>query len=340
MSIRIAINGFGRIGRMIARALAESGRKDVKLTAVNDLAAPQQAAHLLRYDSTHAAFPRPISLDGDVLRIGGVGRVKLLSERDPALLPWDKLKTDVVLECTGRFTAREKAAAHLQAGAKRVLISAPASNADLTVVQGVNHQLLRKSHRIVSNASCTTNCLAPLASVLHAFCGIEHGHMTTVHAYTGDQSLVDAPHSDPRRARAGSVSMIPTTTGAARAVALVLPQLAGRLDGAAVRVPVLNVSMVDFIFRTARNTSVEGINGAMQRAAADEKWRGVLDVIDAPLVSADFNHNSHSSIFDLTQTQMLGKRLVRVVSWYDNEWGFANRMVDVAACMGGLKNAK
>ena len=291
--------------------------------------------HLLRHDSAHGAFPRAVSLNGGMLNAGGaIGKARLLREAEPANLPWGKLKIDVVLECTGRFTTREKAAAHLQAGAGRVLISAPASGADLTVVYGVNQHLLRKSHRIVSNASCTTNCLAPVASLLHRACGIEHGHMTTIHAYTGDQALVDTPHQDPRRARAGAVSMIPTTTGAARAVALVLPELAGRLDGAAVRVPVLNVSVVDFTFRTGRNTSVDEINNAMKRAATGKKWQGILDVVEAPLVSADFNHNPHSSVFDATQTQMLGRRLARVVSWYDNEWGFANRMGDVAACMG------
>ena len=320
---------------MILRALAESGRRDVRLAAINDLAAPEQAAHLLRFDSTHGAFPRPVSLKGDVLDAGGAaGKARLLCERDPAKLPWGRMKIDVVLECTGRFAARDKAAAHLEAGAGKVLVSAPATGADLTVVYGVNHHLLRKSHRIVSNASCTTNCLAPVASLLHGACGIEHGHMTTVHAYTGDQALVDMPHADPRRARAGAVSMIPTTTGAARAVALVLPELAGRLDGAAVRVPVPNVSLVDFTFRSARNTSADDINSAMRRAAGSKRWRGILDVTEAPLVSADFNHNPHSSIFDATQTQMLGRRLARVVSWYDNEWGFANRMADVAACMG------
>ena len=336
MTTRIAINGFGRIGRMVLRALAESRRKDIRLVAINDLAPPPQAAHLLRFDSAHGAFPRPVALNGDVLAVGGAGKARLLSEREPAKLPWKRLNIDVVLECTGRFTARDQAAAHLDAGAGRVLVSAPADGADLTVVYGVNHHLLRKAHRIVSNASCTTNCLAPVACLLHKACGIESGHMTTVHAYTGDQALVDMPHKDPRRARAGAVSMIPTTTGAARAVALVLPELAGRLDGAAVRVPVLNVSLVDFTFRTARATSAGDINNAMQQAAGSRKWRGVLDVNEAPLVSADFNHNPHSSIFDATQTQMLGKRLARVVSWYDNEWGFANRMCDVAACMGAL----
>ncbi len=335
--IRVAINGFGRIGRMVVRAIVESGRKDIEVVAINDLAQPQQAAHLLRYDSAHGAFSHPVSLSGDVLSVGtACKKAKLFSERDPSKLPWGKLKVDVVLECTGRFTARDKAAAHLDAGAKRVLVSAPATNADLTVVYGVNHKLLRKDHRIVSNASCTTNCLAPVAQLMHQLCGIEHGHMTTIHAYTGDQALVDMPHSDPRRARAAAASMIPTTTGAARAVSLVLPELKGRLDGAAVRVPVLNVSVVDLTFRSAKDTDVASVNRAMKRAASSKKWQGILGVVEEPLVSVDFNHNSHSSIFDTTQTQMLGKRLVRVVSWYDNEWGFANRMGDVAVCLGAL----
>ena len=334
---RIAINGFGRIGRMFVRAMVESGRKDIEVVAINDLALPQQAAHLLRYDSAHGAFPQPVSLRGDVLSVGSVcEEAKLFSDREPSKLPWGDMNVDVVLECTGRFTAREKAAAHLDAGAKRVLVSAPASNADLTVVYGVNHKLLRKSHKIVSNASCTTNCLAPVAQLMHQLCGIEHGHMTTIHAYTGDQNLVDTPHSDPRRARAAANSMIPTTTGAARAVSLVLPELKGRLDGAAIRVPVLNVSVVDLTFRASKDTDVATINRTMKRAASSKKWQGILDVVEEPLVSVDFNHNPHSSIFDVTQTQMLGKRLVRVVSWYDNEWGFANRMGDVAVCLGAL----
>ncbi|MCY4034517.1 MAG: type I glyceraldehyde-3-phosphate dehydrogenase [Hyphomicrobiales bacterium] len=334
---RVAINGFGRIGRMVVRAIVESGRKDIEVVAINDLAQPQQAAHLLRYDSAHGAFPHPVSLSGDALSVGtACKKAKLFSERDPSKLPWKKLKVDVVLECTGRFTARDKAAAHLDAGAGRVLVSAPATNADLTVVYGVNHKLLRKNHRVVSNASCTTNCLAPVAQLMHQLCGIEEGHMTTIHAYTGDQALVDMPHSDPRRARAAASSMIPTTTGAARAVSLVLPELKGRLDGAAVRVPVLNVSVVDLTFRSAKNVDVATINRAMKRAASSKKWEGILGVVEEPLVSVDFNHNSHSSVFDTSQTQMLGKRLVRVVSWYDNEWGFANRMADVAVCLGAL----
>lgn len=322
---------------MVLRALVESGRKDIEVVAINDLASPSQIVHMLRFDSVHGTFPGPVSVFDNALHVSGVTRkAKLFCEKNPADLPWSNMKIDVVLECTGRFTAREKAIAHLEAGARRVLISAPASGTDLTVVYGVNHHLLRKSHNIVSNASCTTNCLAPVAMLLHRFCGIERGHMTTVHAYTGDQALVDTPHKDLRRARAASSSMIPTTTGAARAVALVLPELAGRLDGAAVRVPVLNVSMVDLTFLASRDTDIDAINQAMKRAAASKRWKDVLAVVNDPLVSVDFNHNPHSSIFDLTQTQMLGKRLVRIVSWYDNEWGFANRMADVAACMGTL----
>ena len=335
MTTRIAINGFGRIGRMIARALIESRRSDISLAAVNDLGAPEHMAHLLRFDSAHGRFPADIRVEKDSLRIADAD-IRLLSQADPSRLPWKKMEIDIALECTGRFTAAAKAAAHLEAGARRVLISAPAGDADKTIVYGVNHEELDAAHRIVSNASCTTNCLAPLACVLEEFCGIVHGHMTTIHAYTGDQSLVDTPHSDPRRARAGAVSMIPTTTGAARAVALVLPDLAGRLDGAAVRVPTLNVSLADFTFRAEREVQVAEINEAIRAAAASERWRDILEASDLPLVSVDFNHNSHSSICDLAQTQILNRRLVRVVSWYDNEWGFANRMLDVAARMGAL----
>jgi glyceraldehyde 3-phosphate dehydrogenase len=289
---------------------------------------------MLQYDSIHGTLPVRVKATKSGINVGGKG-IKVLSERDPANLPWEKLGVDVALECTGLFTTQETAGKHLQAGAKRVLISAPASGADLTVVYGVNHKKLRKSHKIVSNASCTTNCLAPVAQVLDKTCGIARGYMTTVHAFTGDQRTVDTLHSDPRRARAASLSMIPTSTGAAKAVGLVLPQLVGKLDGTAVRVPTPNVSMIDLVFEAKKKVSVEDINTAISKAA-NGPLKGVLGVCDEPLVSIDFNHNPNSSTFDLTQTQIVGGKLVRVLSWYDNEWGFANRMSDTAVAMGKL----
>jgi glyceraldehyde 3-phosphate dehydrogenase len=334
MAINVAINGFGRIGRLVLRGIIESGRTDINVVAINDLGSIEANAHMLQYDSIHGTLPVRVKATKSGINVGGKG-IKVLSERDPANLPWEKLGVDVALECTGLFTTQETAGKHLEAGAKRVLISAPASGADLTVVYGVNHKKLRKSHKIVSNASCTTNCLAPVAQVLDKTCGIARGYMTTVHAFTGDQRTVDTLHSDPRRARAASLSMIPTSTGAAKAVGLVLPQLVGKLDGTAVRVPTPNVSMIDLVFEAKKKVSVEDINTAISKAA-NGPLKGVLGVCDEPLVSIDFNHNPNSSTFDLTQTQIVGGKLVRVLSWYDNEWGFANRMSDTAVAMGKL----
>ncbi|MDF1686352.1 MAG: glyceraldehyde 3-phosphate dehydrogenase [Parvibaculaceae bacterium] len=334
MAVRVAINGFGRIGRLVLRAIAESGRKDIQVVAINDLGNVESNAHLLKYDSVHGIFPGKIRTTKSSMNVGQ-GAIKILSERDPAQLPWDKLDIDIALECTGIFSARDKAALHLEAGAKKVLVSAPSAGADLTVVYGVNEKKLRKSHKVVSNASCTTNCLAPVAQVLNKLCGIEQGYMTTIHAFTGDQQTVDTYHSDPRRARAASVSMIPTSTGAAKAVGLVLPELAGKFDGTAIRVPTPNVSMIDLCFNAGREVTAEEVNAAIVKAA-DGPLKGVLGYTDEPLVSIDFNHNPNSSTFDLTQTQVIEGSLVRVLSWYDNEWGFSNRMGDTAVAMGKL----
>ena len=334
MTVRLAINGFGRIGRLVLRAIHESRRKDVKVVAINDLGSVESNAHLLRHDSVHGPFPGTVKALKDGIDIGH-GKIAVFAERDPAKLPWGRLKIDVVLECTGIFTKREQAAAHLNAGAKRVLISAPATGADLTVVYGVNHDKLRRAMTVVSNASCTTNCLAPVAKVLNDAIGIEQGYMTTIHAYTGDQPVHDTLHKDPRRARGAALSMIPTSTGAARAVGEVLPELNGRLDGTAIRVPTANVSMIDFHFTTKRKTSIEEIHAAVA-AAAKGTLKGILATTDEPLVSVDFNHTAASSNFDLTQTQVLGGKLCRVLAWYDNEWGFSNRMADTAAALGRL----
>ena len=334
MAIRVAINGFGRIGRNVLRAAAEAGRTDVEVVAVNDITSVETNAHLFRYDSVHGPYRGELAVDGDTIDIG-TGPIKVLAERDPAKLPWGDLGIDVALECTGIFSDRDKAAAHLDAGAKRVLVSAPSKGADLTVVYGVNHDKLAADHKVVSNASCTTNCLAPVAAVLHRTCGIEQGYMTTVHAYTGDQRILDAPHGDLRRARSAAMSIIPTSTGAAKAVGLVLPELSGKLDGTAVRVLTPNVSLIDLTFTPGRSTSVEEINDAMERAA-EQELKGVLGVVNQPLVSIDFNHNQNSSTFDLTQTQIVDGKLVRVLSWYDNEWGFSNRMCDTAVAVGKL----
>ncbi len=334
MPARIAINGFGRIGRIVLRAIHESKRRDLRVVAINDLGPVETNAHLLRHDSVHGPFPGTVRVRKGAIDIGR-GPIRVTAERDPAKLPWKRLEVDVTLECTGLFTDRETASQHLAAGAKRVLISAPASGADLTVVYGVNHGKLRKSHRVVSNASCTTNCLVPVAEVLDRAVGIVQGFMTTVHAYTGDQPVLDTLHKDPRRARAAAVSMIPTSTGAARAVGLVLPKLAGRLDGTAVRVPVANVSMIDFTFTARRKTTADEVNEAVRKAAGG-RLKGILAVSAEPLVSIDFNHHPASSIFDLTQTQVVGGKLVRVLSWYDNEWGFSNRMADTAVAMAKL----
>ncbi|MDA8523806.1 type I glyceraldehyde-3-phosphate dehydrogenase [Alphaproteobacteria bacterium] len=334
MTVNVAINGFGRIGRLVLRGIIESGRKDINVVAINDLGSVEANAHMLQYDSVHGRLPVKVKATKTGINVGGKS-IKVIAERDPANLPWEKMGVDIALECTGLFTTQETAGKHLAAGAKRVLVSAPASGADLTVVYGVNHNKLRKSHKIVSNASCTTNCLAPVAQVLDKTCGIARGYMTTVHAFTGDQQTVDTLHSDPRRSRAASLSMIPTSTGAAKAVGLVLPQLVGKLDGTAVRVPTPNVSMIDLVFEAKKKTTVEQINAAITKAA-NGKLEGILGVCDQPLVSIDFNHDPHSSTFDLTQTQIVGGKLVRVLSWYDNEWGFANRMSDTAVAMGKL----
>ncbi len=334
MAVRVAINGFGRIGRLVLRAIVESGRKDIVVVGVNDLGPPETNAHLLRYDSTHGRFPQNVRVEGDCMLVGDQ-RIKVTAIKNPAELPHKELGVDVALECTGIFCSKEKASAHLTAGAKRVLISAPADHVDLTVVYGVNHQNLNKSHIVVSNASCTTNCLAPVAKVLHDSIGIDHGFMTTVHSYTNDQPSLDQMHKDLYRSRAAAVSMIPTSTGAAKAVGLVLPELHGKLDGVAIRVPTPNVSVIDFKVVAKRPTSVKEVNEAMVRASAQE-LKGVLDIVDAPLVSADFNHNPASSSFALDQTKVMNGNFVRVLSWYDNEWGFSNRMADVAVAMGKL----
>lgn len=334
MTVRVAINGFGRIGRHVLRAAFESKREDVTIVALNDLGPVETNAFLLRHDSVHGPFPGTVTVKGDSLDVGA-GPIKVLAERDPAKLPWSELGVDVALECTGLFTKRELAAKHLDAGARKILISAPANDADLTVVYGVNHEKLTQAHKVVSNASCTTNCLAPVAKVLHDTVGIATGYMTTVHAYTLDQPVLDTLHKDLRRARAAAGSMIPTTTGAAKAVGLVLPELKGKLDGTAIRVPTPNVSMIDFTFLAKRKTSAEEINEAMRRAAAGP-MKGVLGINDEPLVSVDFNHNPNSSTFDLSQTVVMEGTFCRVLAWYDNEWGFSNRMSDVAALMGRL----
>ena len=335
MAVRAAINGFGRIGRLVLRAALEAKRKDIEFVALNDLGTAEANAHLFKHDTVHGAYPGKVEALKDALKIDGK-KIKVLAERDPAALPWDKLGVDVVLECTGLFNSRDAAAKHLDAGAKRVLVSAPCKEADITVVYGVNHTKLRKSHKVVSNASCTTNCLAPVAQVLNDSVGIKHGFMTTIHAYTGDQRTVDTLHKDLRRARAAASSMIPTSTGAARAVGLVLPELAGKLDGTAIRVPTPNVSLIDLTVEAKRKTSVEEVNQTMIKASKGNRLKGVLEVNGEPLVSVDFNHSPASSTFDLTETQVVDGSFVRVMSWYDNEWGFSNRMSDTAVAMAKL----
>ncbi|MEZ0278498.1 MAG: type I glyceraldehyde-3-phosphate dehydrogenase [Methylibium sp.] len=331
---RVAINGFGRIGRLTFRAFLESDRKDLDFVAINDLGSADMNAHLLEYDSVHGRFPGKIKVEGNRLKADGQD-VAVLAEATPEKLPWRDLGVDIVMECTGRFTDRDGAAKHLVAGAKRVLVSAPCTNADLTVVYGVNHDKLTQEHHVVSNASCTTNCLVPVAQVLNDAIGIKHGYMTTIHAYTGDQRTVDTLHKDPYRARASAVNLIPTSTGAAKAVGLVLPELKGKLDGASIRVPVPNVSLVDLTFQSARPTTAEEINKAVA-AAANGPLNGILGVNDKPLVSSDFNHDPRSSIFDLKGTTVVDGTFCRVVAWYDNEWGFSNRMSDTAVAMGRL----
>lgn len=334
MAVRVAINGFGRIGRNIVRAIFESGRKDIDVVAVNDLGPVETNAHLLRYDSVHGRFPHEVAVSGDTISIGKE-KFKVTAIKDPAQLPWKELGVDIALECTGIFTSKEKASAHITAGAKRVIVSAPADNADLTVVYGVNHDKLTKDHVVISNASCTTNCLAPVAKVLNDAIGIDKGFMTTIHAYTGDQPTLDTMHKDLYRARAAALSMIPTSTGAAKAVGLVLPELKGRLDGVSIRVPTPNVSVVDFKFVAKRATSVEEVNGAIQRAA-DQQLKGILGYTNDPNVSIDFNHNPNSSTFHMDQTKVMDGTLVRVLAWYDNEWGFSNRMADTAVAVSKL----
>src|SRR5436190_8307427 len=334
MAIRVAINGFGRIGRNILRAIAESGRKDIEVVGINDLGPVETNAHLLRFDSVHGRFPGIVTVDGDSISVGN-GQIKVSAERDPSKLPWKELGVDIAMECTGIFTAKEKASAHLTAGAKRVLISAPGENADATIVFGVNHDTLTRDHLVVSNGSCTTNCLAPVAKVLNDTVGIETGFMTTIHAYTGDQPTLDTMHKDLYRGRAAAMSLIPTSTGAAKAIGLVLPELNGKLDGTSIRVPVPNVSVVDLKIVAKRKTDVKEINDAMKRAA-EQELKGILGYTNAPNVSIDFNHDAHSSTLAMDQTKVQNGTLVRVMSWYDNEWGFSNRMADTAVAMGKL----
>ncbi len=332
MTIKVGINGFGRIGRNVLRAIIESGRTDIEVVAINDLGPVETNAHLLRYDSVHGRFPAEVTVNGDTIDVGR-GPIKVTAERDPAALPWGDV--DVALECTGIFTARDKAALHLQNGSRRVLVSAPSAGADKTIVFGVNDNALTAEDLVVSNASCTTNCLSPVAKVLNDAIGIKRGFMTTIHSYTGDQPTLDTMHKDLYRARAAATSMIPTSTGAAKAVGLVLPELNGKLDGVAIRVPTPNVSVVDLTFEAARDTTVEEVNAAI-RAAADGPLKGILGYTDAPLVSSDFNHDSHSSVFHMDQTKVMDGNFVRILTWYDNEWGFSNRMSDTAVALGKL----
>ncbi|WP_111429236.1 type I glyceraldehyde-3-phosphate dehydrogenase [Rhodobacteraceae bacterium DSL-40] len=332
MTVKVAINGFGRIGRNVLRAIVESGRNDIEVVAINDLGPVETNAHLVRYDSVHGRFPGTVTVSGDTIDVGR-GPIKVTAERDPKALPWGDV--DIALECTGIFTAREKAALHLENGSKRVIVSAPASGADKTIVYGVNHDALTKDDLVISNASCTTNCLAPVAYVLNNAIGIEKGFMTTIHSYTGDQPTLDTMHKDLYRARAAALSMIPTSTGAAKAVGLVLPELNGKLDGVAIRVPTPNVSVVDLKFIAKKSTTVEEINAAIKEAA-DGPLKGILGYTEEKNVSTDFNHDSHSSVFHMDQTKVMDGTLVRIMSWYDNEWGFSNRMADTSVAFGKL----
>ncbi|MCE4226050.1 type I glyceraldehyde-3-phosphate dehydrogenase [Methylobacterium sp. C25] len=334
MTVKVAINGFGRIGRNVLRAIHEAGRKDIEVVAINDLGPVETNAHLLRFDSIHGRFNADVKVDGEFIVIDGK-RIKVTAVRNPAELPHRDLGVDIALECTGIFTSKDKAKAHLDAGAKRVLVSAPADGADLTVVYGVNHDQLTADHVVVSNASCTTNCLVPVAKVLHDTVGIERGFMTTIHSYTNDQPSLDQMHKDLYRARAAALSMIPTSTGAAKAVGLVLPELKGKLDGTSIRVPTPNVSAVDLVFTAKRETTAQEINEAIKKAA-DGALKGVLAYTDQPNVSVDFNHDPHSSTFHLDQTKVMDGTFVRILSWYDNEWGFSNRMADTAVAMAKL----
>ncbi len=334
MAIRVAINGFGRIGRNVLRAIYEAKRTDIEVIAVNDLGPVETNAHLLRFDSVHGRFPGIVTVDGDTISVGN-GKIRVSAERDPSKLPWKELGVDIALECTGIFSAKAKASAHLTAGAKRVLVSAPSDGADATIVYGVNHDKLSKDHLVVSNGSCTTNCLAPVAKVLNDTVGIETGFMTTIHAYTGDQPTLDTMHNDLYRARAAALSMIPTSTGAAKAIGLVLPELNGKLDGVSIRVPAPNVSVIDLKIVAKKSTTKEEINEAMKRAASQE-LKGILGTTSHPNVSIDFNHDPHSSTFAFDQTKVQAGTFVRVLSWYDNEWGFSNRMADTAVAIGKL----
>ncbi|MGR3514190.1 MAG: type I glyceraldehyde-3-phosphate dehydrogenase [Paracoccaceae bacterium] len=333
MAVKVAINGFGRIGRNVLRAIVESGRDDIEVVALNDLGPVETNAHLMRYDSVHGRFPGTVKSGKDWIDAGR-GKMKVTAIRNPAELPWSDV--DVVMECTGIFTSKDACQAHLENGSKKVLISAPGTDADATIVYGVNHKDLRKSHKVVSNASCTTNCLSPVAKVLNDAIGIKKGFMTTIHSYTGDQPTLDTMHKDLYRARAAAMNMIPTSTGAAKAVGLVLPELKGKLDGVAIRVPTPNVSVVDLTFESKRKTSVEEVNDAIIKAAKKAPLKGILGYTDEPLVSNDFNHDPHSSIFHLDQTKVMGGTMVRILTWYDNEWGFSNRMSDTAVAMGKL----
>ena len=334
MALRVAINGFGRIGRLVLRSIYEFGRRDIEVVAINDLGPIETNAHLFRYDSTHGRFPNRVTVEGDTIDIG-LGPIKCTAIRDPAELPHKDLGVDIALECTGIFTSKDKAAAHLKAGARKVLVSAPADGVDKTIVFGVNHESLTKDDLVVSNASCTTNCLAPVAKVLHELCGIERGYMTTIHSYTNDQPSLDQLHKDLYRARAAALSMIPTSTGAAKALGLVLPELAGKLDGSSIRVPTANVSVVDLAIVPGREVTKDEVNEAM-RAASEGPLRGILAFEEAPLVSIDFNHVAASATFAAPQTQVIEGKLVRVLAWYDNEWGFSTRMADTALAMGKL----
>ncbi|MEO1536474.1 MAG: type I glyceraldehyde-3-phosphate dehydrogenase [Pseudomonadota bacterium] len=333
MAVKVAINGFGRIGRNVLRAIVESGREDIEVIALNDLGPVETNAHLMRYDSVHGRFPGTVKSGKDWIDVGR-GKMKVTAIRNPAELPWSDV--DVVMECTGIFTSKEKCQAHLENGSKKVLISAPGTDADATIVYGVNHKELRKSHKVVSNASCTTNCLSPVAKVLNDAIGIKKGFMTTIHSYTGDQPTLDTMHKDLYRARAAAMNMIPTSTGAAKAVGLVLPELAGKLDGVSIRVPTPNVSVVDLTFEAKKKTSIEEVNEAIKAAARKAPLKGILAYTEEPLVSTDLNHDPHSSIFHMDQTKVLDGNMVRILTWYDNEWGFSNRMSDTAVAMGKL----
>ena len=332
MTVKVAINGFGRIGRNVFRALIEYPRSDIEIIAVNTIPSLSESAYLLEFDSVHGKLPAPVTTDGNMMYVGS-NKVRFLSERDPEALDWGALGVDIVMECTGIFTDANKAAAHLRGGAKKVLVSAPSKGADLTVVYGVNHMLISPEHKIISNASCTTNCLAPIAHVLHNTCGIKQGFMTTIHSYTGDQRILDTEHKDLYRSRAAALNMIPTTTGAAKAVGLVLPELNGKLDGVAIRVPTPNVSAVDFVFEPVKQISADDINHFI-KIAAEGELKNILDFTERELVSTDFNHHPASSIAHIDQTRVMPDGMTRIFSWYDNEWGFSNRMLDTVSCMG------